>query len=117
MEDPNSHLEVKIKRLLAGSINGLQFDDVSVISDRSRLADIVLQPESEMIGMGNLQDTYVNIWGLVLTKSSLSRFRFIFFSLILLVLGSGGLIGWLIYKYYPIIKSTNKENPPQGPNL
>lgn len=117
MEDPNSHLEVKIKRLLAGSINGLQFDDVSVISDRSRLADIVLQPESEMIGMGNLQDTYVNIWGLVLTKSSLTRFRFIFFSLILLVLGSGGLLGWLIYKYYPIIKSTNKENPPQGPNL
>ena len=34
MEDPNSHLEVKIKRLLAGSVNGLDFENVSVISDR-----------------------------------------------------------------------------------
>src|SRR3990167_237889 len=30
MDDPNSHLEIKIKRLLAGSISGLSTEDVSV---------------------------------------------------------------------------------------
>ena len=47
LEDPNSHIETKIKRLLAGSINGLEYDNVSVISDRSRFADISLEPEQE----------------------------------------------------------------------
>jgi type III secretion protein J len=117
MEDPNSHLEVKIKRLLAGSVNNLSFDDVSVISDRSRFADITLQPDVEMIGPKALQQTYVSIWGLVLTKSSLARFRFIFFSFILLFLGLIAAIGWLIYRYYPVIRAKKEENVPPGPNL
>lgn len=116
MEDPNSHMEVKIKRLLAGSINGLSFDDVSVISDRSRLADINLQQGAELIGPKALQQTYVSIWGLVLTKSSLARFRFIFFLFIALLLLFGGGIGWLVYKFYPLMLK-KKEPPPPGPNM
>jgi type III secretion protein J len=116
MEDPNSHLEIKIKRLLAGSVNGLSYDDVSVISDRSRLADITLQPEGEMIGLKSLQQTYVSIWGLVLTKSSLGRFRFIFFTFIILLLALAGALGWVIYKFYPLMQMKNreKETPPPG---
>jgi type III secretion protein J len=121
MEDPNSHMEVKIKRLLAGSVNGLNFEDVSVISDRSRLADINLQPEAEMIGPKALQQTYVSIWGLILTKSSLARFRTIFFTFILLLLLFAAAIGWLIYKYYPVIRKQESKNssetPPPGPNI
>ncbi len=121
MEDPNSHLEVKIKRLLAGSINGLNFDDVSVISDRSRLADITLQPEGETIGTKALQQTYVSIWGIVLTKSSLARFRFIFFTFIILLLLFVALIGWLVYKFYPLMRMKKQEVPPEtsppGPNI
>ncbi len=115
MEDPNSHMEVKIKRLMAGSVNGLHFEDVSVISDRSRLADITLQPEGEMIGPKALQQTYVSIWGLVLTKGSLARFRWIFFSFILLLLGAFGAIGWLVYKFYPLLRASKNETPPPGP--
>lgn len=121
MEDPNSHMEVKIKRLLAGSINGLSFEDVSVISDRARLADITLQADGEPIGPKSMQQTYVSIWGLVLTKSSLARFRFIFFSFILLMLIFAGGIGWLIYKFYPAMRLKKEENetgkneiPPPG---
>jgi type III secretion protein J len=119
MEDPNSHMEIKIKRLMAGSVNGLHFEDVSVISDRARLADISLQPEGEMIGAKALQQTYVSIWGLILTKSSLARFRLIFFSFIFLMLAMAGLIAWLLYKFYPLLRTKNKEtesieNPPQG---
>ncbi len=117
MEDPNSHLEVKIKRLMAGSVNNLSFDDVSVISDRSRFADISLSPGGEMIGPKALQQTYVSIWGLVLTKSSLARFRLIFFLFILLLLLFAGTLGWLVYKYYPIVKAKKAETapPPETP--
>lgn len=117
MEDPNSHLEVKIKRLLAGSVNGLNYDDVSVISDRSRIADITLQADGEMIGPKSLQQTYVSIWGLVLTKSSLARFRVIFFTFIILLLALAGALGWVVYKFYPIMRMKNqeKETPPEIP--
>ena len=110
MEDPNSHLEIKIKRLLAGSVNGLDFENVSVISDRSRFTDIVLQPDGEMIGPKALQQTYVSLWGVVLTKSSLARFRFIFFLLISLVLLFSAALGWMVYKFYPQMRF-KKESP------
>jgi type III secretion protein J len=112
MEDPNSHMEVKIKRLLAGSVNGLSFDDVAVISDRSRLADISLQPELQAIGPKALQQTYVSIWGIVLTKSSLTRFRLIFFLFTTVLLGLVGVVSWLLYKFYPLMR--NKENPAEN---
>jgi len=119
LEDPNSHLEVKIKRLMAGSVNGLDYDSVSVISDRSRFADIVLDQPGEMIGAKALQQTYVRIWGLVMTKSSLSHFRFIFFTFIVLLLLFSAALGWMIYKFYPqILKKaeTKSENtPPETP--
>ncbi len=115
LEDPNSHLEVKIKRLMAGSVNGLDFDNVSVISDRSRFADITLDGQGEMIGAKALHQTYVSIWGLVMTKSSLARFRFIFFTFIVLLLLFSGAVGWMIYKFYPQIrtkKTEASETPP-----
>ena len=108
LEDPNSHLEVKIKRLLAGSINNLEYDNVAVISDRSRMADINLTPDGEPIGPKMLQ-TYVSIWGVVMTKSSLSRFRVLFFSLIILMLLLCGAVGWLIYKFYPLFRVSRTE--------
>ncbi|HSX11309.1 MAG TPA: type III secretion inner membrane ring lipoprotein SctJ [Chlamydiales bacterium] len=117
MEDPNSHMEVKIKRLMAGSVNGLSYEDVAVISDRSRFADITLQPEGEMIGAKALQQTYVSIWGIVLTKSSLARFRLIFFAFITLLLAFSAAMGWMVYKFYPLMrmKKNQSETPPPGP--
>ena len=123
LEDPNSHLEVKIKRLMAGSVNGLDFDNVSVISDRSRFADINLDAQGEMIGAKTLQQTYVSIWGLVMTKSSLARFRFIFFSFILLLLLFSAALGFAIYKFYPLMRMKKEEEtspaelPPPQPGL
>lgn len=117
MEDPNSHMEVKIKRFMAGSVNGLNYEDVSVISDRAKIADITLQPEGEMIGPKTLQQAHVKIWGVVLTKGSLMRFRFIFFLFIFLLLLFVVAIGWLVYKFYPLMrkqKQTPPENPPPG---
>ena len=118
LDDPNSHMETKIKRLMAGSVNGLSYDQVTVISDRSRFTDITLSPEGQAIGGAGLQQTYVSIWGLVLPKTSLLRFRFIFFVFILLIFALCATIGWAIYKYYPQIRKEllkKNEKPPETP--
>ncbi len=113
LEDPNSHIETKIRRLLAGSVNGLEFEDVSVISDRSRLANITLEPQQDMISGKNLHQTYVSMWSMVMTKGSLLRFRLIFFTLIGLVLLLSAAVGWLAYKFYPHwIQQGDKKQPP-----
>ena len=114
LEDPNSHIETKIKRLLAGSVNGLEYDNVSVISDRSRFSDISLEPQEEMINGKNYQQTYASVWSIVMTKSSLMRFRVIFFFLVSLVALFGAALGWMIYKFYPqmIAKKKGEETPP-----
>lgn len=119
LEDPNSHLEIKIKRLMAASVTGLDYDNVTVISDRSRFTDISLSPSGELMGAKAWQETYVSIWGLVMTKNSLFRFRFIFFSLITLLLLFSGACGWMLYRFYPHIRSLfslkkveSEEEPP-----
>ena len=115
MEDPNSHMETKIKRLVSRSINGLAFENVSVISDRSRIADIQLTAEGEPIGPKNMHESYVNIWSIVMTKSSLGKFRLVFFSLILLNLLFAGLLGWMVYRFYPhLIKKKEPLTPPSA---
>lgn len=114
LEDPNSHMETKIKRLLAGSVSGLDFDQVTVISDRARFADVTLDPQSELIGGKNTPQTYASIWSIVMTKSSLSRFRFLFFTLITLLLLFAVALGWMVYKFYPQLlpKKKEEEQPP-----
>lgn len=112
MEDPNNHLETKIKRLMAGSVTGLDYDNVAVISDRSRLTDVTLGKESELISYKEKAKDYVSIWSIVMTKSSLSKFRTIFFMLIVLVLIFGGLLGWMVYKFYPqVVRAAIRKIP------
>ncbi len=102
LDDPNSHLMTKIKRLVAGSVTGLDINDVTVISDRSRFTDISLAPSVE-----NLEPKakeYVSIWSIVMSKSSASRFRFIFFLLMISAIVFAAIIGWMIWKFYPILR-------------
>lgn len=107
-DDPNAHLETKIRRLLAGSIDGLDFENVTVIADKARLADI--SQEKEEIFTPKKDQEYVSLWSMIMTKSSLSKFRLIFFSLILLIIGLGTLLGWIVYKFHPhFFKAKVKE--------
>lgn len=102
LDDPNSHLVTKIKRLVAGSITGLDINDVTVISDRSRFTDITLAPSTEALEPKAKE--YVSIWSIVMSKSSASRFRFIFFFLMICAIVFALLVGWLFWKFYPILK-------------
>lgn len=100
-DDPNAHLVSKIKRLVSGSVTGLDLNDVTVISDRARFTDVSLNPISESLESGN---EYVSIWSIVLNKQSASRFRTLFFLLLFCLFIFALLIGWMIWKFYPLLK-------------
>jgi type III secretion protein J len=102
VDDPNSHLVSKIKRLVAGSVNGLDINDVTVISDRSRFTDVTLGTSLE--GAPNQPRDYTSIWSIVISKESLPRFRLLFFLLIATNIAFLVFAGWLIWKIYPILR-------------
>ena len=113
LDDPNNHLESKIKRLLASSVDGLDFEHVSVISDRSRLTDIFLDTQETLVSPEGREKEYVNIWDIIMTRNSAARFRTIFFLLLGFILLFIGIIGWLIFKFYPFMRK-EKKSPPEG---
>lgn len=102
VDDPNSHLENKIKRLISGSISGLDINNVTVVSDRSRFTDITLSALGEP-AKGKPSE-YVSIWSIVLSKESATRFRFLFFLITSLAILFAIALGWLSWKFYPILK-------------
>jgi type III secretion protein J len=99
IDDPNSHLESKIKRLVSGSVNGLEINDVTVVSDRSRLNDI-----PTAIDQGRMAQDFVQVWSITMTKRSLGVFRFIFGSLLTVLVLSLLSLGWVLFKVYPLIR-------------
>jgi type III secretion protein J len=104
LDDPNSHLVAKIKRLVSGSVNGLDLNDVTVISDRSRFTDISLQQMPEALTPDAKE--YVDIWSVVMSKSSAGKFRAIFFGFSVILILFALIIGWLLWKFYPILRQT-----------
>ncbi len=130
IDDPNSHLVTKIKRLVASAVNGLDINDVTVISDRSRFTDVTLHPMTESIMPRSKE--YVSIWSIVMSKESASKFRMVFAVFTILSIVLALVIGWFIWKFYPVLrqkggfkkffaikpietetKPETKENPPE----
>lgn len=102
-DDPNSYLETKIKRLVSGSVNGLSIDDVTVVSDRSRFTDV--SPTPAMENIAPTAKEYVQIWSIVMSKESAAKFRSLFFTILVALLFVLLVLGWLMWKVYPIIRS------------
>jgi type III secretion protein J len=101
LDDPNTHLSTKIKRLVAASINGLKYEDVTVISDRARFSGI--QPFQQ--GGSAQEKEYVKVWSIVISKESVGTFRTLFFSLCFFSLVLLFVIGWLVWKILPCMSS------------
>jgi type III secretion protein J len=103
LDDPNAHLITRIKRLVAGSVNGLDYDNVTVIGDRARFS------EASLGGLqGSLSEEdrpYVHVWSIILAKDSLSRFRLIFFSFTISILLLILLLIWILWKIFPLLKA------------
>ncbi|MGE4573860.1 type III secretion system inner membrane ring lipoprotein SctJ [Parachlamydia sp.] len=100
LDDPNSHLVTKIKRLVAASVTGLDYDNVTVIGDRARFSEMPIGLKS-----GGDEKQFVSIWSIIVAKESASRFRVIFFAFSLLLLLLTLLMIWTGWKLYPLLKS------------
>lgn len=105
LDDPNSHLNFKIRRLVSGSVNGLDLNDVTIISDRARFADISLNQIPETLSPSVDSKEYVSIWSIVMSKNSAGKFRFLFFFLSFCVIVFAFCAGWLMWKLYPSLKA------------
>lgn len=101
LDDPNTHLLTKIKRLVSSSISGLKFDFVTVIPDRARFSDTALVGFQ---GGFDEEKEFVTIWTVIVAKESVSRFRLIFLSstLMILVLILGFV--WTLWKTLPLLE-------------
>ena len=99
LDDPNSHLITKIKRLVAASVPGLDFDNVTVIPDRARFNEL---PQEALQTSGD-EKHYVNIWSLVIAQESVKRFRIIFFSFTMLILLLLLALAWVGWKIHPLL--------------
>ena len=103
LDDPNSHLITKIKRLVASSVTGLDYDNVTVISDRARYGD---SPGTGILGSINEEEKrFVNVWTLIIAKDSVTRFQIIFFSFIFLLLSFILAFIWFGWKLYPLLQN------------
>ncbi len=101
LDDPNTQLSSKIRRLIAGSIAGLDFNNVTVVSDRSRFTDVITSAESNLLPAEDRQFQWV--WGMAIETASVDRFRTFFFSLSIAILLLAALLAWLVWKLYPAI--------------
>ncbi len=102
LDDPNSHLITKIKRLVAASVSGLDINDVTVIPDRSRYTDMTFGVGAEALTAAPKE--YVSIWSIVMNKESASRFRFLFFTLTFAFLVVIAIGAWVLWKFYPVLR-------------
>ena len=103
LDDPNTHLISRIKRLVAGSVNGLDYDNVTVIPDRARFSE---GTAGGFQGSLNEEDRpFVHVWSVTVAKDSLSRFRTIFFSFTLALLLLLLALLWLIWKFLPLLNA------------
>lgn len=123
LDDPNAHLITKIKRLVAASVVGLDFDNVTVIGDRARMYEL---PPGSRIGGQEEEKHYKTIWSIIVAQESLFRFRLLFFTFTLLILAFILAFIWMGWKIYPLLKehggfkelfhfhAVGKGTPPTG---
>lgn len=102
LDDPNSHLVAKIKRLVAASVSGLDINDVSIIPDRSRFLDPSLTSAPEVLT--GPSTSFVEIMNVKIAQDSVAKFQSLFFSLLSLGILFFLISLTLIWKCYPIIK-------------
>jgi len=101
LDDPNSHLVTKIRRLVASSVQGLKFENVTVISDRGRFSEGNLQARLRSLP-GNVE--LVRVWGVTVAQQTVGRFQTIFFTIISLLALFVLTTIWLLWKVLPVAK-------------
>ncbi len=102
LDNPNSQLVTKIQRLVAASVGGLDFDNVTVISDRARFADVSL--EEKLTGTVEEEREYRKVWSVIVWKGSVERFRLIFMVLTIAIFVLAAFTAWMLWKLFPLLQ-------------
>lgn len=101
LDNPNSQLIPKIKRLVASSVPSLNYDDVTVVPVRARFAEEGFPGQNINVREGEKQ--FVSVWSLIISKESLTRFQTIFISFIALILLLLLATLWSLWKFHLLI--------------
>lgn len=97
LDNPNSVVVSKIKRLVASAVPGLLVENVSVVGDRAIYSEINLNnPWGD-------ETPLVSIWGMTLSQESIFKFRSIFYIFMILLFLTLSAIVWLIWKTHLLI--------------
>ena len=99
LDDPNAHLVTKIRRLVASSIPGLKFDNVTVIGDRARFTNSPVETTATSADRG-----LVSVWSVLVAKESTSRFQLVFFTFLILISLLLIALVWLIWKFHLLLQ-------------
>lgn len=102
LDDPNSLMIPRIKRLVAGSVVGLDYENVTVIPDRARYAESSLRDLESTV---QEEKEYISIWSIIVAKESATRFRIIFFTFTILLILTLITLLWIIWKISPILSN------------
>lgn len=101
LDDPNSQLIPKIKRFVASSVQGLSYDNVTVIPDRARFSESPFSTSGTSSSID--EQNYVSVWGIIVAKSSVFYFQLLFFTFSILMLLFLLAICWFIWKFFHIL--------------
>ncbi len=102
LDNPNSHLITGLKRLVAGSVPGLDFDKVTVIPNRANFSETALGGWAG--NLGEQAPAFVTIWSVAVATDSVSRFQTLFLSFVILLLLLLLLLIWTLWKISPLLK-------------
>ena len=98
LDDPNRHLNSKIKQLVSGAISGLSYDNVNVIPDRARFA---INPSTLI---EEAPEEYIEDFGFRVAKNSSDDFKTFFVFVCIFVFTLILCFFWLLWKIYPVLK-------------
>ncbi len=101
LDDPNSQLASKVRRLLSGSVPNLSIDDVTVVSERAMISELMLTPSVEP---GSRPSDWGSVVGVIVERSSISKLRWIVGMLSILMLAFLCSSLWLLWKSTRILQ-------------
>lgn len=100
LDNQNSLMVNKIKRLVSSALPGLTIENVTVVTDRALLSDISLPQENTP----EAEKDYLKIWSINVAKDSAARFRTIFYLFSILLFLALSALAWILWKFYPLIE-------------
>ncbi|MBS0654745.1 MAG: EscJ/YscJ/HrcJ family type III secretion inner membrane ring protein [Verrucomicrobia bacterium] len=104
LDNPNSHLISKIRRLVAGAVSGLTYDHVTVIPIKASFAI----PVSTVIRIAPQQ--YTQVFGFTVATTSAGKLQLLIISIIILLVVLIACFSWLFWKISPILKRRGGMN-------